>query len=149
MIAVDFSGCGGFGTLGSASACTFFAVDFSGEWWIGDFGSCVRIGAPIVSTTISCHPSGSGLLGSASLWEYDWYMLAVAVLHQLDRSFSPQSDGGGAAFDTAVRQRCSSVADPAFRGLLLSMLECKEPVFKCTEIEELASGVVVAASAPD
>lgn len=105
-------------------------VDFVGQWWIGDFGSCVRVGTAIVSTTVSCHPKGVQLLGTPSKWEYDWYMLAVAILHQYDRSFSPSSENSSIAFDTTVRQRCDTVAEP-LRGMLFGMLECRTPEFTC------------------
>jgi hypothetical protein len=76
-------------------------------------------------------------------------MLAVAVLHQLDRSFSAASAGSGAAFDIAVRQRCDAVTEPAFRDLLLGMLDCQEPIIDSTEIDKSASGAATATSASD
>ena len=114
----------------SIYALLSFAVDFAGQWWIGDFGSCVRHGAAIVSTTISCHPDGLRLLGAPARWEYDWYMLVVTILHQLDRSFSPDNGGSGAPFDAAVRHQCDAIAEPSLRILLINMLDCREPVFK-------------------
>jgi hypothetical protein len=124
-----------FGDMTSVVRLTDFfffalAVDFVGQWWIGDFGSCVRVGTAIVSTTVSCHPKGVQLLGTPSKWEYDWYMLAVAILHQYDRSFSPSSENSSIAFDTTVRQRCDTVAEP-LRGMLFGMLECRTPEFTC------------------
>ena len=109
-------------------------VDIAGQWWIGDFGSSVRIGEAIVSTTPSCHPKGTHLLGSPARWEYDWYMLAVALLHQQDRAFAPDSGlgpgGCWVTFDTAVRLQCKVVAEPSLRTLLIELLECRGPTLK-------------------
>ncbi|KAL0024674.1 hypothetical protein WJX77_007986 [Trebouxia sp. C0004] len=52
-------------------------VDMAGDWWLGDLGSAVEVGAAVQSTTAWF--SQKTLKGQPAKTEYDWYMLAVAL----------------------------------------------------------------------
>lgn len=56
-------------------------VNSDGLWFLGDFGSCVKIGQPITSTTPSCYYKK--LIGLPAEPKYDYYMLLVAILIEL------------------------------------------------------------------
>jgi serine/threonine protein kinase len=56
-------------------------VDHLGKWWLGDFGSCVKHGEVVQTTTPFFFPRD--VTGEASQWHFDWYMLAIVVLSQL------------------------------------------------------------------
>ncbi|GAQ87133.1 Protein kinase superfamily protein [Klebsormidium nitens] len=58
-------------------------IDADGRWFLGDFGSTVPVGAPVVSTTRWF--TAFDLFGSPAKEEYDWYMLAVMLAVELDK----------------------------------------------------------------
>ncbi|KAG2424483.1 hypothetical protein HXX76_014535 [Chlamydomonas incerta] len=58
-------------------------VDPKGRWWLGDFGSAVRKGSPVTSTTTWFAPRK--LLGLPAEPQYDWHMLAVALVVECNR----------------------------------------------------------------
>ncbi|KAG2428097.1 hypothetical protein HYH02_014445 [Chlamydomonas schloesseri] len=59
-------------------------VDADGRWWLGDFGSAVRAGLPVKSTTTWFAPSK--LQGLPAQPQYDWHMLAVALVCEVNRT---------------------------------------------------------------
>ncbi|EFJ43027.1 hypothetical protein VOLCADRAFT_96771 [Volvox carteri f. nagariensis] len=59
-------------------------VDSKGRWWLGDFGSTVRTGSPVTSTTIIFAPCM--LLGLPAKPQYDWHMLAVVLVCEMNRN---------------------------------------------------------------
>ncbi|KAG2501151.1 hypothetical protein HYH03_000966 [Edaphochlamys debaryana] len=58
-------------------------VDADGRWWLGDLGSAVPAGAPVTSTTTRFAPGN--VIGLAAKPEYDWHMLAVALVCEVNR----------------------------------------------------------------
>eukprot|EP00197_Chlamydomonas_leiostraca_P003989 CAMPEP_0202868806 /NCGR_PEP_ID=MMETSP1391-20130828/11090_1 /ASSEMBLY_ACC=CAM_ASM_000867 /TAXON_ID=1034604 /ORGANISM="Chlamydomonas leiostraca, Strain SAG 11-49" /LENGTH=412 /DNA_ID=CAMNT_0049549015 /DNA_START=115 /DNA_END=1353 /DNA_ORIENTATION=+ len=57
-------------------------LDMAGAWWLADFGSAVKKGQPIHSTTHWFAPS-KALIGRPAEYCYDWHMLAVALVCEL------------------------------------------------------------------
>lgn len=53
-------------------------MDMIGNWWLGDLGSAVEVGASVKSTTQWF--SQSNLTEQPAKAEHDWYMLAVALV---------------------------------------------------------------------
>ncbi|GIL77537.1 hypothetical protein Vretimale_2937 [Volvox reticuliferus] len=58
-------------------------VDMEGRWWLGDFGSTVRKGSPVTSTTTWFAPRK--VLDLPAEPQYDWHMLAVALVCEMNR----------------------------------------------------------------
>lgn len=46
-------------------------LDMAGAWWLADFGSAVKQGQPIHSTTLWFAPSRT-LIGKSAEYCYDW-----------------------------------------------------------------------------
>ena len=59
-------------------------VDMEGNWWLGDLGSAVDVGAAVQSTTAWF--SQDDLQGQPAKAEYDWYMLAVALVVEVHKA---------------------------------------------------------------
>ena len=59
-------------------------VDMQGDWWLGDFGSAISAGEPVISTT-TCF-SSSNLIGKPARFEHDWFMLAVTLVCELHKN---------------------------------------------------------------
>ena len=57
-----------------------FFVDNDGDWWLGDFGSTIKISTPILSTTQLFNPRRF-LLGTCAMPKYD--MLAAALIKEV------------------------------------------------------------------
>ena len=55
-----------------------------GDWWLGDLGSAVQVGAAIHSTTDWF--SQQKLKGQPAKTTYDWYMLAVALAAEVHKA---------------------------------------------------------------
>jgi len=55
-----------------------FVEATTGDWFLGDFGTCVRVGERVQGTTVWCYPKP--INGTPSQFAFDWYMLAVALL---------------------------------------------------------------------
>lgn len=109
----------------------------NGEWSLGDFGSCVRVNEPIKTTTVWCYPK---LLKSSdvALFEYDWYMLAVALLAATQRHNSqiqgPRlldfiSDGGSRVEDEKIKAAIAQTQHEPLRDLLAKLVACKTADF--------------------
>ena len=106
-------------------------VSSEGLWFLGDFGSAVREGEPITSTTRGLHPELTHwhLLLSTSmpaLRKYDLFMLVGLLVRQLD---SRTHASGAGAPDTndpsaiVLRERTSRVNDENLKRLLISLLD--------------------------
>lgn len=59
-------------------------VDMVGNWWLGDLGSAVEVGAAVQSTTVWF--SQQNLKDQPAKTEYDWYMLAVALVAEVHKA---------------------------------------------------------------
>ena len=59
-------------------------LDMYGNWWLGDLGSAVDVGAAVQSTT-ACF-SQHNLTDQPAKAEYDWYMLAVALVAEVHKA---------------------------------------------------------------
>ena len=55
-----------------------------GDWWLGDLGSAVKVGAAVQSTTDWF--SQQKLKGQPAKTKYDWYMLAVALAAEVHKA---------------------------------------------------------------
>lgn len=56
-------------------------IDMNGDWFLGDYGSCVLLGNRIISATPEfCYTNFSG----ESKKEYDWFMLLATLMKVLD-----------------------------------------------------------------
>ncbi|KAG2487519.1 hypothetical protein HYH03_013800 [Edaphochlamys debaryana] len=53
------------------------------RWWLGDLGSAVPVGAPVTSTTTWFAPGN--VIGLRAKPEYDWHMLAVTLVCEVNR----------------------------------------------------------------
>eukprot|EP00198_Chlamydomonas_reinhardtii_P009986 XP_001699323.1 predicted protein [Chlamydomonas reinhardtii] len=60
-------------------------VDAAGRWWLGDFGSAVPKGSAITSTTRWFAPPAAAKAAATAVPEYDWHMLAVALVIEVLR----------------------------------------------------------------
>ncbi len=54
------------------------------NWWLGDLGSAVEVGASVQSTTIRF--SQENLIRQPAKARYDWYMLAVALAAEVHKA---------------------------------------------------------------
>ena len=55
-----------------------------GNWWLGDLGSAVQVGAPVHSNTQWF--SQKNLIRQPAEARYDWYMLAVALAAEVHKA---------------------------------------------------------------
>ena len=98
-------------------------VGSSGSWWLGDFGSAVREGSAITSTTRGLHPE-------LDAWHmrppmpaqrrYDVYMVAALLVRQLD---APRDRAAYGATPGALRARIERVSSEPLRALLTSLFD--------------------------
>ena len=107
-------------------------VDADGAWWLGDFGSCVREGEPITSTTLGLcprlaawrRPGGGGGAPVLARRCFDVHMLAGLLVRQLDappeRVWGRGDEGPATA---ELRRRAEAVAHAGLRGLLLRLVD--------------------------
>lgn len=59
-------------------------VDAEGRWMLGDFGSCVRVNAPVTGTTREFHPLV--LIGKPAQISFDYDMFAVMAAVELNKN---------------------------------------------------------------
>ncbi|KAG2430238.1 hypothetical protein HXX76_010336 [Chlamydomonas incerta] len=93
-------------------------VDSEGRWRLGDFGSAVPIDSPVTSTTTWFAPGR--LLGCPAKPQYDWHMLAVALVCEVNRnnwkqllvegSYSPAHKLIAAVEELHGREGCDELA---------------------------------------
>jgi hypothetical protein len=102
-------------------------VDAAGGWALGDFGSAVREGAPVTSTTPGLHPALAGWERAAppvcARRGFDLFMAAGLLVRQLDApaARAPAAGAGPRAADLAAR--AARVEHAGLRELLLRLLE--------------------------
>lgn len=89
-----------------------------GQWFLGDFGSCVHFDEPVLSTTRGCFPD-SNLIGKKAAWRYDWYMLCVVLVRQLNvrNAFEP-----GDVESSQMENRINHSDNEELKRLLASLL---------------------------
>lgn len=102
-----------------------------GQWFLGDFGSCVHINDAVVSTTRGCYP-GSVLIGKPAAWRYDWYMLCVVLVRQLDvhNKFEP-----GDVDSSQMENRINRSDNEELKHLLTSLLSHDEAKLNFNDME--------------
>jgi hypothetical protein len=96
-------------------------VDMAGDWWLGDLGSAVEVGAAVQSTTAWF--SQKTLKGQPAKTEYDWYMLAVALtaeVHKTDWQEKLLQDGHSPV--AKVVSAVQEVQKKSLRDLLQTIL---------------------------
>ena len=103
-------------------------VGDDGSWWLGDFGSAVREGASIVSTTRGLHPELEAWHlqpPQPARCRYDMYMLTGLLVRQLDapRDRAGAAPGSAGPSSSAVRERVLRVRFEALRTLLSGLFE--------------------------
>lgn len=119
-------------------------VSSDGNWYLGDFGSCVRVNNLIQTTTNWCYPE---LLtrSDKARFTYDWYMLAVAILlvtqatrgragHDLQAWEADDGEGGwgdqpSRVDDVKIKAAIAQTQHEPLRKLLGGLVECKTAVF--------------------
>ena len=95
-----------------------------GNWWLGDFGSAVSVGQPVVSTTAWF--SSENLIGKPAHPQHDWYMLAVALvceLHKDDWQSVLNLPEVGHVTPSRLQQVIANIRSSGTRELLTSILE--------------------------
>jgi hypothetical protein len=102
-----------------------------GQWFLGDFGSCVYIDEPVLSTTRGCHPDPA-LIGKPAAWRYDWYMLCVVLVRQLDvhNKFEP-----GDVESSQMENRINRSDNEELKHLLASLLSHDEEKLNFNDME--------------
>lgn len=105
-------------------------VDAAGGWWLGDFGSAVREGAHVTSTTRGLHPELEDWhlrRPTPAQRRFDAYMLAALLVRQLDaprdRALGTDAASGTPPSPDAVRARARRVRSDALRALLEGLLD--------------------------
>jgi Protein kinase domain len=101
-------------------------VGFDGSWWLGDFGSAVREGEPITSTTRGLHPELTNwhLLSKPIPAErrYDMFMLVGLLVRQLDsRSGTHYAEEPPSL--VLMRKRALMVENDKLKLLLVNLID--------------------------
>ena len=102
---------------------TNVSVGWDGSWWLGDFGSTVREGAAITSTTDDLHPELKDWHLKPPLpaqLRFDIYMLAALLVRQLD---APTHRAAYATKPCAISARAQRMTCDALRALLSGLLD--------------------------
>ncbi|KAG2436525.1 hypothetical protein HYH02_011463 [Chlamydomonas schloesseri] len=110
-------------------------IDAAGRWWLGDFGSAVRTGSAIMSTTRWFAPPAA-TIKAAAVPQFDWHMLAVAMVIEALRSVGLGNkwqemliDGGCTPRENilaALKVLRGRMVDDAVLGSLHSLVERAE-----------------------
>ena len=98
-------------------------VGSGGTWWLGDFGSAVREGAAITSTTRGLHPELDDWHLKPPLpaqRRFDVFMLAALLVRQLN---APRDRIAFAAAPGAILARIQRVRLEPLRALLSSLFD--------------------------
>ena len=103
-------------------------VDAAGCWALGDFGSAVREGEPIMSTTRGLHPGLAGWWAAAhppllARREYDLYMAAGLLVRQLDVPAVRLACGDEGPRVEELRARAARVEHDDLRALLIGLVD--------------------------
>jgi serine/threonine protein kinase len=99
-------------------------VDHEAQWWLGDFGSCVKEGQSIFECTTACLPreNDDDIFGTPAMWKYDWAMLASAIACELDIEKVLESDRRGVLSKSLVVERINLAQNKDLKELLLGLL---------------------------
>lgn len=100
-------------------------VGADGSWWLGDFGSCVREGAPISSTTQGLNPELAGWHAAEppalARRRFDLHSAAGLLVRQLGAGASFAGDAGPTLDE--LRARAASVEHAELRSFLVALVE--------------------------
>jgi serine/threonine protein kinase len=106
-------------------------VSSDGEWWLGDFGSAVPHGQPIMSYTESCFPCSLMSKPAAACWEYDWYILVVVAVCQLGARAQLHDHS---QLDTVVRNIVGNCDHVPLSRLLTALVDFKGAEYLDTDL---------------
>ena len=103
-------------------------VDAAGCWALGDFGSAVREGEAITSTTRGLHPGLAGWRAAAqppllARREHDLYMAAGLLVRQLDAPAERMACGDEGPRVEELRARVARVEHDDLRALLIGLVD--------------------------
>jgi hypothetical protein len=90
-------------------------VDAEGQWFLGDFGSCVDIGESVSSTT-ECYQDAA-VIGKEAEFRYDWFMLAALLTKQLGVDIAGSKDKC-----TSMLQAARTCSNGEFGALIVKLL---------------------------
>ena len=102
-------------------------VDAAGNWALGDFGSAVREGAAITSTTRGLHPGLAGWAAArpplCARRAHDLYMAAGLLVRQLDAPALRVACGDEGPREEELRARVARVEHEDLRALLTGLVD--------------------------
>jgi len=106
-------------------------VDFNGKWILGDFGSAVKYGEKITSTTRGLHPElldwlEKGQRAIPSHWQFDWFMLGACLVRRLDPQEKQEEYMDCGPQRSKLLERIARVELEELRFLLEDVLACQE-----------------------
>lgn len=116
-----------------------FFVNNDGDWWLGDFGSTIKTSEPILSTTQLFNPSRS-LLGTPAMPQYDWDMLAVALIKEFSKHTSEDAWKAALIADGCTPQHklmpaSRHVKHPELQSMLQKLLCCAKYIWQAPEFD--------------
>jgi len=105
----------------------------NGNWYLADFGTCVHVGERVRGTTAWCYPKLVN--GQPAQFQFDWYMLAVALLaHECHHNHGQlqaaniqawKADGDVHIVDDAkIRAAVAKIEHEPLRERLKMLLDC-------------------------
>lgn len=115
-------------------------IPMDGRWYLGDFGSCVRVGQPIHSITQIFYWERLRLRETVAEFRYDWAMLAVALTIQARVGQNEFNELLGSDFKSLMSSvsgtdiidhaklvaAIEEVQDTALKKVILKILHCKD-----------------------
>ena len=104
-------------------ASNIFVHQETGQWLLGDYGACVKIGSEITSTTFGYYPLK--LLGLAARVEYDYYMLGVCLCIQYDKQNGPRCqfmDDYDCLKVSVLKQFVHGLADEELKNFICTLI---------------------------
>ena len=100
-------------------------MDMTGNWWLGDLGSAVEVGASVHSITQWL--SQENLIGQPAKARYDWYMLAVALAAEVHKAdWKERVIEKGHCSASKVVAAVQEVQTESLLHLLQKILHCAE-----------------------
>lgn len=111
-------------------------IDQSGSWWLGDFGSCVRQGEPVRSTSRGLHPDFNGWMAAVergaepsdipAAFCFDWWSMAWLIVQQLYEAEARAELLGAAPVMTneSLSRAIAGVELAELREVLARMMAC-------------------------
>jgi serine/threonine protein kinase len=105
-------------------------LDSEGDWFLGDFGGCVKEGEGVRECTEVLLPRTgeecSSVLGKPAEWRFDWMMLAAVFAEQLDVSTNVAVNSKDYIAIEGIRARFDMVQSNVLKELLGRMLLCND-----------------------